>query len=458
MGIKKLIAIGLVIMMCLSVAACAQNEAANDGGSNAAATTAAPEGGQEADTQANADNQDITISFMASIDWVQEAELELGKKFTEETGIKVDYQIVPSDQYPSLLMTKLNTGECTDIFGGQSGKFDIQTMYNVEKNALDLSGEEWAKNVDELAAAELSVNGALYGQPMQDVSNVWAVAYNKQIFSDLGLEIPTSYAGFKEVCDAILAAGKTPIYECVADGWHHVEWFPEPAVTAEAASPGLVDQLNNNEATFSGNATFELILSQIKEMVDLGYWGENYMSNTYADSAKNIASGEYVMTIANQGFGAEVNAVDPSFSVDNIGYFVMPLADNQTLNVNPSGPSRFAYSGSENTDAVKQYLAFMATDESLQYLTENVGKFNKLPFSNAPSKYTETISEFYDRYPTSGTVFQTAVKYVNPQWMEMGTNISALLLGEMTPSEVLETIDKTRADQATAASDPAWAN
>jgi raffinose/stachyose/melibiose transport system substrate-binding protein len=394
---------------------------------------------------------------MASQDWIQDAELELGKKFTQETGIKVDYQIVPSDQYNSLLMTKLNTGECTDIFGGQSGKFDIQTQLNVEKNALNLSNESWAANVDPLAAAELTVNKALYGQPIQDVSSVWAIAYNKKIFNDLGLSIPKTYAEFKSVCDAILAAGKTPIYECVSDGWHHVLWLPETAVQAETLSPGLFDKLNNNETKLAENDTMKLILTQIKEMVDLGYWGDNYMSNTYADSAKNIASGDYAMTIANQGFGAEVNKVDPNFSIDDIGYFVIPLADNQTLNVNPSGPSRFIYSGSKNAEAAKQYLAFLASDESLAYLTDNVSKFNKLPYSNAPSKYTDTIKDFYSRYPNQLTVLQTAVKYVNPQWMDIGTNISALLLGEASPEDVLTTMDKTRADQAKAASDSAWA-
>ena len=120
-----------------------------------------------------------TITYMASQDWVQDAEMELGEKFTEQTGIKVDYQIIPSDQYTTLLMTKLNTGECADIFGSQAGQFDIVTQLNVEKNAVDLSGEAWADTVDPLAAAETSVNGKLYGQPVQDVSAVWAVAYNK---------------------------------------------------------------------------------------------------------------------------------------------------------------------------------------------------------------------------------------------------------------------------------------
>ena len=353
-------------------------------------------------------------------------------------------------------MTKLNTGDCTDIFCGQSGKFDIQTSFNVEKNAVDLSKESWAGNVDPLAAAELSVDGKLYGQPIQDLSAVWSIAYNKAVFEELNLKVPTSYSEFKAVCDAILKAGKTPIYECVSDGWHHTLWFPECSVQAGVVDPTLVDKLNENEAVFAGNKTMLTILEQIKDMVDSGYWGDNYMSNEYVNAAQGIVSGEYVMTVANQGFGTEVNKLDPNFPVENIGYFVMPLADNQTLNMNPSGPSRFIYSGSKNIEAAKRYMEYMASEKSLTYLTENVAKFNKLAYTNAPSTYPKTVQEFYDSYSTSGTVFQTAVKYVNPQWTEMGNALSAMILGEETPDEVLKGIDKLRAEQAEAAGDEAW--
>lgn len=81
---------------------------------------------------------------------------------------------------------------------------------NVEKNAVDLSGEAWAATVDPLAAAETSVNGKLYGQPAQDVSSVWAVAYNKKVFEKLNLSVPTNYEEFKAVCEAIKADGMTP--------------------------------------------------------------------------------------------------------------------------------------------------------------------------------------------------------------------------------------------------------
>ena len=409
----------------------------------------------EDDSAAAGSNEDVTITFMASQDWIQDAEMELGEKFTQETGIKVDYQIVPSDQYESLLMTKINAGECTDIFGGQSSQFSIVTQFDVEKNAVDLSDESWAENVDPAAAAELSVGSKLYGQPIQDVSACWAVAYNISLFDELGLKIPTNYAEFCDVCDKIMAADIIPIYESVSDGWHHVCWT-EAAIAATQADPSYPEALNENKATFAGNKELTTMFAQLKEMADRGYMGDNYMSNQHADAPAAIASGEYAMVLYNQGLGAEVNAVDSSFPVDNIGYFVNPLCDNQALNVNYCGPSRFIFSGSKNIDAARKYLEFMASDDSLAYMTENVGKFNQLPYKNAPSAYSAVVQDFYDRYPNKVAVFQASVKYYNPAWMDIGKDMSAMFLGEMTPEEVLEDIDKLRADQASAASDPAW--
>ena len=450
--IVSLLTLSMVMGMigCGSAAAEAEPAAAEAPKTEEAAPAATEEVAEEP-----AAEEDVTITFMASQDWVQDAEMELGEKFTEQTGIKVDYQIVPSDQYESLLMTKINAGECTDIFGGQSSQFSIVTQFDVEKNAVDLSAESWAGNVDPAAAAELSVGGKLYGQPIQDVSACWAVAYNISMFEELGLEIPTNYAEFCDVCDKIMAAGITPIYESVSDGWHHVCWT-EAAIAATQADAGYPDALNNNEATFAGNEQLTTMFAQLKEMADKGYMGDNYMSNQHADAPAAIASGEYAMVLYNQGLGAEVNAVDPEFSVDNIGYFVNPLCDNQALNVNYCGPSRFIFSGSKNVEAAKKYLEFMASDESLAYMTENVGKFNQLPYTNAPSAYSAVVQDFYDRYPEKVAVFQASVKYYNPAWMDIGADMSAMFLGEMSPEEVLQDIDKLRADQAAAASDPAW--
>jgi len=55
-----------------------------------------------------------------------------------------------------------------------------------------------------------------------------------------------------------------------------------------------------------------------------------------------------------------------------------------------------------------------------------------------------------------GTVYQTAVAYVNPQWMDIGADLTAMFTGSIDPAKVLANIDKRRADLAKAARDPAW--
>ena len=448
---KKTLALLLTAFMMLSFVACAQPAPAAVAEEPAAAATEAVAEATEAPAP-----KDITLTFMASQDWVQDAELALAEKFTAQTGIKVDYQIVPSDQYPNLLQTKLNSGECTDIFCSQAGRFDIVTTLNVAKNAVDLSAESWVSTMEATAAAEVSADGKVYGQPMQDTSAVWAIAYNKKIFSNLGLSIPTNWAEFTAVCDAVLASKVTPIFEPVSDGWHHVLWFAEMGAAYDKAEPGLVDALNGNTKTFASSAIMKTAIDQIKEMADKGYWGENYMADVYADQAAKMASGEYAMTVANQGLPQQVADLNAGLTADDIGFFVIPLADNQMLNVNPVGPTRFIYSGSANVEAAKQYLAFLAQPENLQYMIDNVAKFQNLPFSGITPKYAGTVKDFYDMYKEKGTVLQTAVKYVNPQWMEIGKEIVSVIQGSEDDLAMLGNIDKNRADQASAAQDAAW--
>lgn len=126
---KKLLTLFLALLMTVSAAGCSSGTKSEPAAEGEAST----ETSGDAAAEESGGNADVTLTFMASQDWIQDAELELAEQFTEETGIKVDYQIVPADQYTNLLMTKLNTGECTDIFCSQAGQFDIVTQLNVDE-------------------------------------------------------------------------------------------------------------------------------------------------------------------------------------------------------------------------------------------------------------------------------------------------------------------------------------
>jgi raffinose/stachyose/melibiose transport system substrate-binding protein len=401
----------------------------------------------------------VTLSYMASQNWIPEAEIQLGARFEEETGIHIDYQIIPADQYFTLLQTRLNTGEATDIFGGQSGVTDLIVNYNVEVNAVDLSEQEWVARMDPLVLEQASVNGSVYGLTLWDViGTTWVINYNKTIFEEHALSVPTSYEEFKSVCESLLSVGIIPIFEPIAAGWHHVLWFPELGPRYEEVTPGLAALLNSNEATFADNPTMLTVVEQLDELYSMGCFGDNALADTYEMTTEALASGQYAMAVFNLTGPQAIEADYPDVSADTFGFFVMPLADNQNLNINPAGPTKFIYSGSEHIAEAQQYFDFLTRPENLQYLIDNNPGMRTLPFDGLSFNLLPSQQEFLDSFPAErrGTVYQTAVNYVNPQWMDIGQDLTAVFIGDIEPVDVLVRIDERRAEMAQTANDPAW--
>ncbi|MBQ1310775.1 MAG: extracellular solute-binding protein [Blautia sp.] len=406
---------------------------------------------------------DTTITLMASQDWVKDAEMELGQKFEEETGIHVDYQIIPADQYQDLLLTRLNSGEGPDIFGAQSG-FALATTYKVQENAVDLSGESWMDSYSVFSAEQTSVDGVNYGMTYFDTTTDYYIVYNKKLFEAAGItEIPTTFEAFEEACDKLLESGVTPIYEPVADGWHQTMLWTGTAQVLDKLDPGIIDKLNRNEATFAENENMIKELNQLNELAQKGYFGDNYMSDEFASTEGYLASGEFAMATLKPGAISTIVSSDlntEGYTEDDFGLFLLPLLDNTYLNVHPAGPSRFIYSGSENIDAAKQYLAYISSKDSIQYMIDNETTIENLPFDAGQTPaYSQSTREFLESYDDehSGMVLQDVVTYFNEQWMDISANIASMFIGDMTAEEVLEAIDDGRAQLAAAAGDEAWA-
>ena len=59
-------------------------------------------------------------------------------------------------------------------------------------------------------------------------------------------------------------------------------------------------------------------------------------------------------------------------------------------------------------------------------------------------------------FEKQGVVFQDVIKYLNPQWGDIGQDMVSMFIDEMTSEEVLQAIDSRRETQAKAAGDEAW--
>ncbi|MBO6127757.1 MAG: carbohydrate ABC transporter substrate-binding protein [Pseudobutyrivibrio sp.] len=420
------------------------------------------ESGTTASDESSSGAASSTITIMASQDWIEDSEQELGAKFEEETGIHVDYQILPADQYQDVLLTRLNSGEGPDIFMAQSG-FAIETTYKVQENAVDLSNEPWMSTYSTFSAEQTSVDGVNYGMTYYDTTTDYYMVYNKKLMEAAGVtSVPTTFADFEAACEKLMASGVTPIYEPVADGWHQTMLWTENAQIMDIEDPGIIDKLNNNETTFAENETMLTALTQINDLAQKGYFGDNYLSDEFANAEGYLASGEYCMCFLKPGAITSIVANENNtagYTEDDFGLMLLPICDNQYLNIHPTGPSKFIYSGSANIDAAKQYLEYISTKDSIQYVIDNASDVENLPFEAGQTpEYSATTNAFFESYDDahSGMVLQDVVKYYNEQWMDISANIASMFIGDMTPEEVLEAIDTGRAQLAEAAGDENW--
>jgi len=198
-------------------------------------------------------------------------------------------------------------------------------------------------------------------------------------------------------------------------------------------------------------------LNQINELYQSGCFGDDALSDQYSGMTSAFAKGETGMVYANMAFFGSLQNDFPDYDISNIGLFVLPLGDNQTISMNPAGPTKFIYSGSENQESALAYFDFLARPDNVKaFLADPAGTKN-LPFSDVEGNYPEHVLSFLAANPDNrGIVLQTSVNYVNPQWMDIGQDITALVTGLIDADRVLSNIDNRRADIAKAAGDEGW--
>jgi len=378
---------------------------------------------------------------------------ELALDFERETGIKIDFQIVPDAQWRDLLRARLAAGEAPDIFGADADQFSLYERVRPDANAIDLSGEEFVSRMDPLVLPAISYDDKVYGITFPGFK-VWYYFYNKEIFADLNLNPPTSYEEFKAVSKTVLDAGITPLYGALQNGWHQVLPLFEIGAHYGAQVPGLYEKLNRNEMDIRELDQLLEVIKQQKEFADLGYFGQDYVTNSVEGDMQAFANGEVAMVLQGMGWANELYIDFPEME-GNVGFFVMPWGDNQIIGVNPASNAYFGNRHSAHTEEILQFFHFLARPDNLQKRLDNDPGALQLCWPEIEPKMPPEYNAYFESQGT-GTVMQAGVKFVDSQWMDVGRDLEAMFVGLITPEQVLENIAQRREQQGKLQQDPAW--
>jgi raffinose/stachyose/melibiose transport system substrate-binding protein len=416
-----------------------------------------------------------TLTVFASQGWVlpgeegqpagpgQPAIEGLNAKFKKLCGITVQDDLVPSDNYQSVLTNDLDSGQMPgDIYMGQPSQSALELTYQVKKHAVNLTNQPWVKHENKEILDQATLGGKVYGQSVWDfASGSWILVYNKKDFAKAGVKgVPRTFAAFLADCKKLKAKGFYPIYEPLSDGWHQTLWFAEAGPQMQKLDPGLIHKLNVNKAHFAKTKVALTAMEQINELYHKGYFGPTALTDTVANAYAKLASGKYAMYDWSVTVPTSIHQAYPKIPVSRFGFMPMPLVNNQYIPVNPQTPTKFIYKGGPHVKGAEEYLDFLAEPSSLHYAIENESTTVTEDYNDVNPKWEKWTPEaraFEKAYKLSPTsVFQVSVNYVGPQWGNIATDMDAMFTGQESPLQVLKNIDARRAQEAKAAHDPHW--
>jgi raffinose/stachyose/melibiose transport system substrate-binding protein len=279
----------------------------------------------------------------------------------ENKDIKVTLQTQPGGtEGDNLMKTKLSTGEMSDVFHYNSGSL-LQAL-NPDQTLVNLADEAWTKDLTDDFKTVVSTDNGLYGAPVGS-SFAGAIVYNKPIYQELGLSVPTSWDEFMANNEAIKKAGKAaPIAQTYGDTWTSQLFVLGDFANVLAADPDWAEQYTANKRKYADEPALAGFQHQ-QEAFEAGYFNEDFASATYDDGGRMVATGEaaHYPILTNVISAIQQNYPD---NVDDVGVFAIPADDAANTRATIWQPNAVYIpktTEGDKLEAAKKFVAFITS-------------------------------------------------------------------------------------------------
>ncbi len=252
--------------------------------------------------------------------------------------------------------------------------------------------DEWKGTFNDGVLDLLSYDGQVYGIPTQQC--VGLMYYNKQMFADNGLEVPTTYEEFLNCCETLKAAGITPISlaSTAADAWLVSQYIQE--TSNGIGGYELFDSLVQGTGAWNDPAFVEAA-TMFQNEVNNGYYEDGF-TGVSGDEARQFF--QMGMTAMYYNGSWEVSTLSDPAATDeaaNIGCFVVPKqkAENQGVTLGSVDTSFALTQNCENPDAAIEFLKFWTNEENATTLAYDWGRMPCTKWAIDESKVSPLLAE-----------------------------------------------------------------
>jgi raffinose/stachyose/melibiose transport system substrate-binding protein len=195
-----------------------------------------------------------------------------------------------------------------------------------DQNLVDLSDQPWMDEVDDDFKSTVETDNGIYAAP-GGTSFAGGVLYNKKVYAQLGLEVPTSWSEFMANSERIKEElpEVTPVLQAYGDDWTAQVFVLASYASIQMESPDWAQDYTDNKVHYSEEPAVAGFTHQ-QEVFDAGYLNQDFASLTNDQALKALAEGagaQYPILTNAIGTIAQNNPDQ----LDDVGYFAMPADD-----------------------------------------------------------------------------------------------------------------------------------
>jgi raffinose/stachyose/melibiose transport system substrate-binding protein len=225
-------------------------------------------------------------------------------------------------------------------------------------------------NVVESFLPTVTQNGGVFGVPSQTAMG-GGILYNKTVYEDLGLSVPTTWEEFAANNEIIKEAGIAPVIATFGDTWTSQLFVLADYYNVQAANPNFAEEYTGNEAKYATEAQAMASFTYLQEGYEKEWWQQDYATTTFEQGLNMLAEGQgahYPMLT----FALSTIATNFPDQVDNIGFFAQPgqSADQNGATIwMPAATYIPQTTTGEKLEVAKDFLGFIASTDGADALT-----------------------------------------------------------------------------------------